>query len=244
MHREAPSRVRAAVGWMNDGGPDDEVAPVLPDGCMDIMWIDQQLVVCGADTLARAVAPTPGTKLGIRFAPGHLPGVLGLPADALVDQRVALHDLVDSDDARRAVGDAVVALTQSPRLEELEHLSFALGAGRASTAFEDAVADHAVAGTSVAAMADDLGLGARHLHRRCLAAFGYGPKVLSRVLRLQRALALGCHGSPPAEVAAVAGYADQSHLAREVRALTGTTWTGLASGRTGAAGARAQASGA
>jgi AraC-like DNA-binding protein len=45
--------------------------------------------------------------------------------------------------------------------------------------------------------------------------------MLARVLRLQRALVLARGGSPFAEVSAAAGYADQAHLAREVKALAG-----------------------
>jgi AraC-like DNA-binding protein len=66
-------------------------------------------------------------------------------------------------------------------------------------------------------------VGARQLHRRSRTAFGYGPKTLSRVLRLQRALAVAGEGASYAEVAARSGYADQPHLTREVRALTGLT---------------------
>lgn len=73
-------------------------------------------------------------------------------------------------------------------------------------------------------MADRLGLSQRQLHRRCLPLLGYGPRHLSRVLRLQRALA--APGSL-AEVAHACGYADQAHLSREVRDLTGTTPTAL-----------------
>lgn len=66
-----------------------------------------------------------------------------------------------------------------------------------------------------------MGLSERQLHRRSLAAFGYGPKTLARVLRFDRALALAQDGVPLAETAALAGYADQPHLAREVKALSG-----------------------
>ena len=60
--------------------------------------------------------------------------------------------------------------------------------------------------------------------RRFLAAVGYGPKMLERVLRLRRFLAGGLGGSDGLARAAVeAGYADQAHLSRECRALTGLT---------------------
>ncbi|MBH0243467.1 helix-turn-helix domain-containing protein, partial [Streptomyces cavourensis] len=86
-----------------------------------------------------------------------------------------------------------------------------------------AVAEALRRGGSVAATAADTGLGARQLHRRSLAAFGYGPKTLARILRLQRALALIRTGLPYAEAACAAGCTDQAHLAREMRALAGTT---------------------
>jgi AraC-like DNA-binding protein len=57
------------------------------------------------------------------------------------------------------------------------------------------------------------GLSERQLHRRCTAAFGYGPAVLARMLRLQRALRLA--------------RSHQQHLAHEVRAIMGTTPTRL-----------------
>jgi methylphosphotriester-DNA--protein-cysteine methyltransferase len=59
------------------------------------------------------------------------------------------------------------------------------------------------------------------LHRRSLTAFGYGPKTLARVLRLQRALALARAGVPFVETATRSGFADQAHLARDVRELAG-----------------------
>jgi AraC-like DNA-binding protein len=71
------------------------------------------------------------------------------------------------------------------------------------------------------------GLSARHLHRRCLPVFGYGPRLLGRVLRLGRALDQARTGAPLAQVAVGCGYVDQAHLSREVRALAGTTPTGL-----------------
>jgi AraC-like DNA-binding protein len=81
----------------------------------------------------------------------------------------------------------------------------------------------------VAAIADTLDLSARQLHRRSLDAFGYGPKTLARVLRMHRALDLARTGVPLAETAFRSGYADQSHLAREVKAFAGVPVTALTS---------------
>jgi methylphosphotriester-DNA--protein-cysteine methyltransferase len=59
------------------------------------------------------------------------------------------------------------------------------------------------------------------LHRRMLAAVGYGPKMLARVARLRRLVALA--EASLASRALEAGYASQAHMNLEVRRLTGTT---------------------
>jgi AraC-like DNA-binding protein len=85
----------------------------------------------------------------------------------------------------------------------------------------------AAAGAPVSLIAGRVGVSARHLHRRCLPLFGYGPRRLARVLRLGRAVDEVRSGLPLAQVAAGCGYADQAHLSREMRALAGTTPSGL-----------------
>jgi AraC-like DNA-binding protein len=78
-------------------------------------------------------------------------------------------------------------------------------------------------GRPVGDLADELGLGERQLRRRAGAAFGYGPKVLARVLRFSAAVdRLRAEPALPlADLAAEAGYADQAHLTHETRALSG-----------------------
>jgi AraC-like DNA-binding protein len=70
-------------------------------------------------------------------------------------------------------------------------------------------------------LAGSVGLSERQLHRRCLDAFGYGPKMLDRVLRMNLALDRARTGEALADVAVLTGYADQAHLTRDVKALTG-----------------------
>ncbi|MEU9827399.1 AraC family transcriptional regulator [Micromonospora chersina] len=89
------------------------------------------------------------------------------------------------------------------------------------------VAARLAAGATVAATAAEVGLGARALHRRSQLLFGYGPKTLARILRMRRALGLAGAGTPLAEVAVLAGYADQAHLTREVKELAGVPPTRL-----------------
>jgi transcriptional regulator GlxA family with amidase domain len=88
--------------------------------------------------------------------------------------------------------------------------------------------DHAIAliersrGTiAIEPLARHVGITRRHLERRFNEEVGLGPKQLSRILRLQAALAVlrrqpQCTG---AQVAAQCGYTDQAHLIRECRSL-------------------------
>ncbi|WP_320773407.1 helix-turn-helix domain-containing protein, partial [Streptomyces sp. CRN 30] len=133
--------------------------------------------------------------------------------------RVDLADLWPAAEVRRLTGRVQAAATPALGLEEV-----ALERAAASAAPDPLVRSIVAAldaGRPVAATADGLGVSARQLHRRSLAAFGYGPKTLARVLRLQRALALARKGVPFAETATRTGFADQAHLARDVRDLTG-----------------------
>ena len=59
--------------------------------------------------------------------------------------------------------------------------------------------------------------------RRFARAVGYGPATLVRVQRFQRFLGLAERepASPLGRLAAEAGYADQAHLTRECRRLSG-----------------------
>ncbi|MFF4801422.1 DUF6597 domain-containing transcriptional factor [Streptomyces sp. NPDC001351] len=218
MYTERASRLTGAVVWTNT--PSEAGAGrVLPDGCMDLLWHQGRLLVAGPDTHAYVTEGEPGVWVGVRFYPGTAPALLGVPAHELRDRRVPLSELRPAAEVRRLTARVNAAAEPAGGLEELA-LRLA-----ADTEPPDPLLRHLVAalgeGRPVAATADELGLGARQLHRRSLAAFGYGPKMLARVLRLQRALGLAREGVPFAETAARSGFADQAHLARDVKELAG-----------------------
>ncbi|MEV8532723.1 helix-turn-helix transcriptional regulator [Streptomyces sp. NPDC051211] len=226
MYTERSSRlVPGAVLWQA-GAPG---GAVLPDGCMDLLWVEGRLLVAGPDTGPHPAGEVPGSGFaGIRFAPGTAPALLGVPAYELRDRRVELADLWPARTVRALAGTVASYADPSAGLEEL--------ARRHAPAPDPLTAEVVArlrAGETVARIADALGMGPRRLHRRSLTAFGYGPKTLARVLRLQRALAGVRAGRPYPEVAHTTGYADQAHLAREVRSLAGTTLTAYSAGLAG-----------
>jgi AraC-like DNA-binding protein len=215
MYEEWPSRLPHVIAWRNRVPPGDRGTRILPDGCLDLIWHDGSVFVAGPDTVAQVGAAAPGSRLfALRFAVGTGPGVLGMPADELTDRQVPLDQLFAPADVRplAEADDPIAALE-----------GFARRRWRDPDREMVAVAAGARAGRPVGAIADECGLSARHLQRRCRTAFGYGPKTLARILRLQAAVGLARSGRPFADVSVVAGYADQAHLSRECARLTGLT---------------------
>jgi AraC-like DNA-binding protein len=87
----------------------------------------------------------------------------------------------------------------------------------------DALEKVSAAGRGMSIILDRLEVSPRTLRRRCQETFGYGPKTLECILRFQRFLRLASRVERPrlADLAFDAGYADQAHLTREVRRLSG-----------------------
>ncbi|MFC6011141.1 AraC family transcriptional regulator [Nocardia lasii] len=217
-YRERPSRLDRAVLWSRTGaaGP----VTVFPDGCMDLIWTEGTLLVAGPDSHPFLA---PGARssefVGIRFAPGTAPTLLGIPAVEVVNQRVDLAAIAAPSLSRELVDRLDNAPDRVAAMEAIA-LRFAADQGTVDPAIT-AVVDGLTAGSTVGRVAADTGMSTRTLHRRSLLAFGYGPKMLARILRFQRALAAVRAGLPAARVAAETGFADQAHLAREFRELAG-----------------------
>lgn len=234
MYRERPSRVTGAIVWSWTATAAASWNRVLPDGCMDLLWRDGRLLVAGPDTHAHEVRESPGvTYVGVRLPPGAGPSVVGVPAAGFRDQRPPLAAVWGDRRAREAeerIEERVAEGASVPTaLEELA------AARRAENGPPDPAMAAVVAaldgGVAVADVADRVGLSERQLHRRVVAAVGYGPKTLGRVLRLNQALELARGGRRLADVAAEAGYADQAHLAHDVRSLAGLPLTAVLAGR-------------
>ncbi len=218
MYRERASRIPGAFVWT--AVAESTATRVLPDGCIDLLWDGRDVYVAGPDTRAhRHESPVGSVMHGLRFAPGAAPSVLGVPAAALTDQQVPLDALWSPADARDLADRLAAADDPAHALEgEVLHRT---GLDAAPPAHATHIVTTLRQGATVDDVADGMGVSRRQLHRRCLASFGYGPKLLARILRLQGALELARGGAPLADVAVRAGYADQAHLARDVRDLAG-----------------------
>jgi AraC-like DNA-binding protein len=193
---------------------------------MDLVWTGAELLVAGPDPVVHPFRRRAGLAgAGLRFAPGALPALLGVPADTMRDLRVPLAAVAPLP-ARAAV--ARLEHGADP-LSTLAALAVRLPGAAPEPAIRAAAA-RLCAGATVGETAEALGWTTRTLHRRCLAAFGYGPALLRRIRRFRRAVALLHEGVAPAAAAAAAGYADQPHLSREVLAMAGTSPARLVKG--------------
>jgi AraC-like DNA-binding protein len=203
----------------------DRAARVLPDACADIVFVAGRVIVAGPATAASEARPTPGQdRCGVRFRIGSAGAALGLPAAELLDRSVPLGELWGR--AGQRLEDRVAAAPTS------NAALAALTRGVAERLPPPAGGDPLVRRAAVALLRDGaslreagrvVGLEERQLRRRFERAVGYGPATLVRVQRFQRFLALaeGRPASPLSRLAAEAGYADQAHLTRECRRLSG-----------------------
>ena len=210
---------------------------MLPDGCVDVVLIGGHLVVAGPATSGVEVAPTPGQhSCGVRFRVGAANAGLGLPVDVLRDLTVPLADVWGGDGRRLG--------TQVNRASPEVAVTVLMRAFAQPRRPLDLMARRAALLTTTRPfreVSEELGLTERQLHRRVEQAVGYGPRTLRRILRLQRFLRLLEHepvSTPLAQLAVAAGYADQAHLGRECRALTGRTPSTLRAAGATAAGER------
>jgi AraC-like DNA-binding protein len=231
------------VRWFQPSAPSPDLGDVLscvwsaaalgrheliPDGCIELLWIDGGGGwLCGPDTRSWAFDLAPGTEIsGVRFRPGAAADALDLDAHEVRDVRVALTDLLGSRAGRtlaERLSDAPGPAERTAVLEDFVRIRLSGRNAGSTAALATLVGSDPRFG--VEHLAAETGVSARQLRRRFDRGVGYGPAFFARIARLQR-FARTAARSPRrglAELAADAGYVDQSHLAKDCRALAAMT---------------------
>jgi AraC-like DNA-binding protein len=178
-------------------------------------------------TLLTTDIPPEADLLVVAFRPAGLRAVTDVPLHELQDDWV---DAADVLDRRLAAG--LARVTEQPPLRRLPTLERVLGRALGRSAFDPAVTEwlkrlRATDGAGrLGDLGRDLGVGDRQLRRIFRREVGVGPKQLLRLARFGRLcdLALTRPAHPAAGLAHTLGYADQSHLIEETRALTGRSF--------------------
>jgi AraC-like DNA-binding protein len=191
----------------------ERVQRVMPDGCADLLVHESgaREVVGLADEVAYPRLQT-GTRIqGVRFRPEALAVLFGVDASTLRNRTVDLADIVGDRRAQRLANPAALDIWIRSALPD-PLVTAALRLLRETSVFNAST---------------EIGISTRHLHRVVLAHTGLSPKVFQRILRFRRFLTHATRGEGLAIAAAAAGYADQAHMSREVRRLTGLSPTAL-----------------
>ncbi|MRG56262.1 helix-turn-helix domain-containing protein [Phyllobacterium sp. SYP-B3895] len=229
----AELRPHFLCAW-NHEGIDELAAPVavFPDGCVDILWSEGKLTIAGPDTAPHIVDRSLANIVGIRFAPGAASKWLGIPMSELVNQRVDLSELwgaraeaiAERLVEAKTIGDATAGLQAA-----LSDIAPCIASpDRAMVAAFDTL-KRSKDIVAIAELTTMLNVSERTLRRQFLHNFGYGPKTLERILRFQKFLKLGRRdpGSGIGALAFDANYADQAHLSREAKSLSGLSPSAL-----------------
>lgn len=245
IRRDAPPHLRPFVAslWASEDGEPTAAAArelVVPNGGMHLaIRLDAPLrlfsdaadlrgqlvghaVVGGARTLAhhRCLA-TPSRSVGVQLRPGVAAWLFGASATELAERHTPLDALWGRTTLHERLCDAPTA---AARLLVLEH---ELGARLAGATRLHALPAAALARihvdptTPIAAIAAHAGFSQRRVLDLFRDAVGVSPKRYARLLRLQRALPQLAAGARAIDVAAATGYADEAHLHRELRDVTG-----------------------
>lgn len=206
--------------------PEAAAPPVIvtPDGTIDLQWVEGGLRIAGPDKEPQTEIIPAGTAIvGYRFHPGKARTWLGLSMSEITSRRVGLDTLwgargrrlsesiSDAEDVERAL---IEIRRDDMSGDRVMRAAFAL------------IAQGPPPGAPLIPwLGRSLQMSERSLRRRFDEHFGYGPKTLDRILRYQRfrRLRRASPGAPTALLALDAGYADQAHLVRESRRLTGLT---------------------
>jgi AraC-like DNA-binding protein len=202
--------------------------PVLPDGCIDLVAVDRDVVLAGPASRPVTMRFAPGSLIvGVRFRPGAAPPLVGVSAAELRDLEIPAGELW----GRVGVAITERSIEASGLATRLGVLTDAIAARLDGAPAIDPVATGIAAtlarrpAVPIRLLAAHVALSERQLRRRVEAAVGYPPRTLARILRFQRFLR-AARSAPPgrrdlAGLAAEVGYADQAHLTRESRQLGG-----------------------
>lgn len=213
---------------------------VLPDGCIDLIFRFQRptwggemtnplLTVYGPTDRFTLVNIEPDTTfVGVRFKPGIAATYLGLSPVSLFQQEIMAQEcsahfvtIFDRLCACTSINQAL-SIFQNVVLK-LKMKTVYDVPQRVREAVELLSANEEQ--IQISDVASLVGVSERTLRRDIVAAVGLSPKILARILRFQRAIALIRSEKQLSlcNIAIQSGYADQSHMTREFQAFSDLT---------------------
>jgi len=202
------------------------IAPSRPG---DKVEVRRSFVAGLHDTFSTGESPGRMCGVQVNFTPigGYL--VMGMPMHELTNRTVAIDDVFGKE-GPRLVERLAEETDWGARYSTLD--SFIgrriAAANRPPTGIIWAWRrlDETGGRVTVGELADELGMSRKHLVASFRKYVGLPPKVVSRILRFDRARSGIADGKGWSEIAHEAGYYDQAHLIRDFRQFTGFTPSG------------------
>lgn len=210
---------------------------ILPDGTSELLVsvtaverpAERETVeaaLYGLKTRPLVVHPrVPTDNVSVRFRPGGASRLFPFPAHELTDASVALGELCGRGGTElvERLREAGGPVSRLQLLQEvlLARLPQASGEGTVDEAID--LVFRSRGRLRVRELARRTGASVRRLERLFRRHLGVGPKRFARIVRFRATLQELRKGRDHARVAVEAGYADQAHMVRELRALGGVT---------------------
>jgi AraC-like DNA-binding protein len=230
-HQETPSKELSQyidAYWSMENITEDTIKfPVVPDGCIDIVWENGQIFLVGIMEIAMLVPIAPKDRyIGIRFRPGVIASLLYKDISQFNDQMIPLEEVAPTltQDLQAILDNEQVVF------EELDQLFVVL--------FDRITVEQRVlemmeqiresgGNASMQVLSDSSELSIKQLERLFVKHVGVTPKRFARIIRFsythkdlsQEGIVNLC--SKVLE----RGYYDQAHFNREYKRLTGYTPT-------------------
>ena len=214
--------------WTLETTEDLRDYPVLPDGCVDIVysrgrrWTEPQIVgtMSRVQTFTRRAGQF---DCGVRFRPGMSAAFLRIPGVATADASIPLSEVWGT--RGRQFGERFVD-ARSP--EQCVALLEAQLVDPSEPGVVQRVAAHIVDQSGqvrVDDLAFDAGMSARQLRRVFVEEIGLSPKHFCRVIRFRHSLLqlTSTRRGDWTQIALDCGYYDQAHFINEFRELSGFT---------------------
>ncbi|MFE0651102.1 helix-turn-helix domain-containing protein [Streptomyces sp. NPDC059534] len=219
-----PPALRPWVSGIDVAATADSAAVDVPDHATTLLLRSdkRELIVMGPRTRASYHVGTPGRScVRVRMRPGRAQALLGRPLRDLADRALPIGELpgldIDqfADDPVDALLEALADRPEPPRrLEEAARLLGDADAGIATTAAR-------------------LHISERRLRTLFADGTGLSPKQFARIDRVRTVLA--SDAATWSDIAAKAGYYDQSHMTAEFRHFMGVPPAAYTAGRRPAA---------
>ena len=207
---------------------------VFPDGCVALILParsaatpETRLRIAGATLISRKVPVWPGDLFwGVRLQPAACQALIGCAPSSLRDKALEAAE-VDADLANCIRRELDKCSTFDEAMDVYARALLSLQRNAQDIDRKVSVAANAIArsgGTArISEVAAAVGIGVRQFERRFQRAVGLTPKQFARTRRM-RATAVAVARAQYvnwAELAVETGFADQPHLAHEMRTITG-----------------------